>query len=153
MEAIWEDTSPHARFWRQLHNDALDQLIDDPERRLLRHMRHDYKMVREYEKRFGHILKERGLNLFEPIARACGEVWDDEDDEKGGVLKKKSAPMKGKEVPNAICVDCPRQVGVRERKVEGHELQASDGRREIELQEGRQGGSGGACAQKETGAS
>jgi len=151
MEAMWENKDPVARFWVRLHNECVDKMINDPEQFLLRHMRHDYKMVREYQKRFGDIFKERGLNLFELIANACGEVWDDEDEEKGGVLQKKVAPMEVKKSSNAVSVDCTRQVGVREGQSQGHELQASDDLREIKLQEGRQGGSGGACAQEETG--
>ena len=84
MEDTWVNNDPVARFWRRLHNECVDKLISDPEKFLLKHMRHDFEMVRHYQKRFGHIFRERGLNLYELIARACGEVWDDEDEEKGG---------------------------------------------------------------------
>ena len=93
MEAVWGKETKHQRFWRQLLNDRVNELLNDPEKVLLRHMRHDYEMVREYQKRFGDIFKERGVNLYELIAKACGEVWDDEDEEKGGVLRKKVAPI------------------------------------------------------------
>ena len=85
MEAAWGDT-PHARFWIRLLNENVDSLINDPEKILLRHMRHDHQMVRDYQKRFGCVFEERGLNLYELIARACGEIWDNEDEEKGGGL-------------------------------------------------------------------
>ena len=132
MEAAWEDDSPQARFMCRLHNQVVDQLVSDPKQFLLRHMRHDFKMVREYQKRFGYIFQERGLNLYELIARACGEVWDNEDEEKGGVQSaaEKSAPMEVKKrSPHAVRVDCPRQVGVREGKRERHVVQAGSPRR------------------------
>jgi hypothetical protein len=153
MEAMWENKDPVARFWVRLHNECVDKLINDPEQFLLRHMRHDYKMVREYQKRFGEIFKERGVNLYELIAKACGEVWDDEDEEKGGVLRKKVAPMEVKKNPDAISVDCPRQIGVREGKIEGDDVQAGDGLRQVLLQEGGQGcrEGGGASPQKTPG--
>ena len=136
MEAAWNDT-PHARFWRRLLNENVDALINDPDKFLLRHMRHDHQMVRDYQKRYGSIFKERGLNLYELIARACGEVWDNEDEEKGGVLAKKAAPMEQREIRNAVSLDHTREIGVRERKIQGNVVQAGDGRREKDLQEGQ----------------
>ena len=134
MEAAWVDESPAAKFWSRLHNEVVDKLVSDPDQFLLRHMRFDHDMVREYQKRFGHIFTERGLNLYELIAKACGEVWDNEDEEKGGHMKK-VAPMDVKENPNAICVDHPRQIGLREREGQGHVVQGRDDRREEDLQE------------------
>ena len=96
MQSAWKDTA-HAQFWRRLLNEKVDSLVNDPEKILLRHMRFDHQMVRDYQKRFGTIFKERGLNLYELVARACGEVWDNEDEEKGGVLQKKVAPMEQRE--------------------------------------------------------
>ena len=151
---MWVNDSPQIRFLCQLHNQVVDQMLSDPDQFLLRHMRHDYTMVREYQKRFGYIFKERGLNLFELIARACGEVWDNEDEEKGGVLAaEKSAPMEVKKRdPHAVSVDCPREVGVREGERQRNVVQAGDGRREVELQARRQvrraEGRGGCSPQK-----
>ena len=135
MEAVWVDTSPHAVFWRRLHNEVVDKLVSDPDQFLLRRMRYDHDMVREYQRRFGSIFAERGLNLYELIARACGEVWDDEDEEKGGHLRRKNlAPMEVKEKPNALRVDRPRQERVREREEQGDVVQSCDDRREEDLQ-------------------
>ena len=36
MEACWDHTTPHQRFWIRLQNQRVDQLISDPERFLLR---------------------------------------------------------------------------------------------------------------------
>ena len=108
LQSAWKDTA-HAQFWRRLLNEKVDSLVNDPEKILLRHMGFDHQMVRDYQKRFGTIFTERGLNLYELIARACGEVWDNEDEEKGGVLhlcessarstrlQKKVAPMEQRE--------------------------------------------------------
>jgi len=136
METVWENKDPVARFWVRLHNQVVDNLVGDPDQFLLRHMRYDHAMVREYQKRFGDIFRERGLNLYELIAKACGEVWDEEDEEKGGV-QKKVAPMQVKQSPHAVSLDRPRQVGVRKRKVQGDVVQAGNDLREIQLQEGR----------------
>jgi phage anti-repressor protein len=145
MEKAWVNDSATARFWRQLHNDCVDKLVNDPKQYLLKHMRHDYAMVREYQSRFGHIFRERGLNLYELIARACGEVWDNEDEEKGGVRhREKIAPIGVKE-EHAVSLDPAREVGVRERQVQGDVVQAGNGRREIQLQEGGRRKAGGSA--------
>ena len=136
METVWENKDPVTRFWVKLHNQVVDNLVGDPEQFLLRHMRYDHAVVREYQKRFGDIFRERGLNLYELIAKACGEVWDEEDEEKGGV-QKKVAPMEVKQSPHAVSLDRARQVGVRKRKVQGDVVQAGNDLREIQLQEGR----------------
>mgnify|MGYP000047058133 CR=1 FL=1 len=134
MEGCWID--PVGRFWDRLYNGVVDRMINDPKKVLLRHMRHDYGMVRDYQKRFGYIFRERGLNLFELIARACGEIWDEEDEEKGGVLKK-LVPMELKGTQqHAVCVDYPCQVGVRERQIQGDDVQAGNDQCKIQLQEG-----------------
>ena len=139
MEEAWGET-PLTRFWVKLHNQCVDNLVNDPEQFLLKHMRHDHDMVRDYQKRFGRIFEERGLNLYELIARACGEIWDDEDEEKGGVMREKVAPMEVKSpVRHALSLDCPREIGVRQRKVQGDDVQAGNGFREKFLQEGGQG--------------
>ena len=145
MEEVWVDDSPVARFWRRLHNECVDKLINDPEQFLLKHMRHDYQMVRDHQKRFGHIFKERGLNLYELIARACGEVWDNEDEEKGGVRHREKIVPIGVKEQHAISLDPAREVGVREGKVQGDVVQAGNGRREIQLQEGGRRKTGGSA--------
>ena len=140
MEAAWTE-SPQQRFWKRLLNENVDNLVNDPDQFVLKHMRHDHAMGRAYQKRFGPIFKERDLNLYELIAKACGEVWDEEDDEKGGVQlvsMKKSTPMKQR-VPNAVSVDHPREVGVRERESKGHVVQTGDDLSEVQLQEVGQG--------------
>ena len=48
MEEAWTDETPHAKFWRRLLNENVDQLVNDPEKNLLKHMRHDHEMVKSY---------------------------------------------------------------------------------------------------------
>ena len=74
MDQVWE--SPKARFWRRLLNENIDKFLNDPEKRILRHMRYDHKMAKEYQRLFGAILKERGLDLDTLIGEAYGEDWD-----------------------------------------------------------------------------
>ena len=88
METVWAQETAHQRFWRRLLNENVDRLINDPEKFLLKHMRHDHEMVKQYQRRYGHIFESRGLSLYKLIAKACGEVWDEEDEEKGGGRKK-----------------------------------------------------------------
>ena len=80
MQKVWEDNSPAAKFWRQLVRDRATEYMRDPV--FLRDMRHDYTMVREYQKRFGRVWAEYGTNIYKLIAEACGECWDSEDEEK-----------------------------------------------------------------------
>ena len=144
---VWVD--PVGRFWDRLYNGVVDGMLHDPQKVLLRHMRHDYEMVRDYQKRLGYIFRERGLNLYELIARACGEIWDEEDDEKGGVLKK-LVPMVLKGAQHAVRVDYPCQVGVREREIQGDDVQAGNDQCKIELQEGEGRKVGGGGSQEKT---
>ena len=136
MDSVWRE-GPVKRFWDRLLNENVDRLVTDPEQFLLKHMRHDYAMVKDYQKRFGHIFEERGLNLYKLIAEACGEVWDDEDEQKQCFQPKKKPPMnKG----NAVSLDHSRQGCLRQGEVEGDELPRRDGCREEDVQE--KGGSG-----------
>jgi len=135
MEACWNRTTPHQRFWIRLQNQRVDQLVSDPERFLLRHMRHDHEMVKSHQKLLGHIFKERGLCLYKLIAEACGENWDSEDEQK-------NCPPMEQRPDNAISLDCPREERVREREVKGDVVQASDDRREEDVQARREVGLG-----------
>ena len=124
MEGAWTNASdPHVLFWKRLQNQNVDQLLESPE--LLRHMRYDHKLVKRHLKHFGSVFKERGLNLYELIARACGDVWDEEDEEK-------SAPLGVKE--NAVSLDCSREIGLRQDQGQGRYLPRRNGPGEKILQ-------------------
>lgn len=120
--------TPQQRFWIKLQNQRVNQLVSDPDRFLLRHMRHDHAMVKRHQKLFGHIFEQRGLCLYKLIAEACGENWDSEDEQKN------CAPMEQRSPDNAVSLDCPRQANVREGESEGDVVQAGDDRREEDLQ-------------------
>ena len=130
MEAAWADDGPHAKFWRKLMNQRVDQLVNSQE--WLKSLRFRWKELCWWQKRAGPILEERGINLYELVARAHGECWDAEDDEKN------CAPSVGKEKPrqDALEVDYSRQVGVRGREKEKLQLhvRSGDEGREVDLQ-------------------
>ena len=147
MEAVWGKETKHQRFWRQLLNDRVNELLNDPEKVLLRHMRHDYEMVKRHLHYFGAVLKERNLCLYKLIAEACGEVWDEEDEEK----HQKIVTQLDKRNSNAVSLDHPREICVRQGQGEGPYLQAGDGESESDLQAWRRRGRGGVRgAQEET---
>ena len=52
METVWAQETAHQRFWRRLLNENVDRLINDPEKFLLKHMRHDHEMVKQYQRLF-----------------------------------------------------------------------------------------------------
>ena len=123
MDSVWRE-GPVKRFWDRLLNENVDRLVTDPEQFLLKHMRHDYAMVKDYQKRFGHIFEERGLNLFQLIAKASGEVWDSEDEEKGAcILLKKRPPSNQRNHGNHDDFDPARESGVPEGEGRGDEVQ------------------------------
>lgn len=161
MERVWEDSSPHAKFWRQLLNSRVDELISSPE--WLKSLRFNHTMVKWWNKNAGDIFEERGLNLYELIAQSFGECWDEEDEQKCAHAKKENVlPPCVKSKDNkprhedAIRVDHPRQIGVRSQEEEECELLVRPGNegRQSDLQAGREelyrraGGSEEASAEK-----
>ena len=82
MESVWEHDTPHARFWRQLLQQNADQRRLDEE--YLKRLRFQPARAKEDQKRFGDIWAEHNTNIYKLIASACGEVWDNEDEEKHG---------------------------------------------------------------------
>ena len=162
MERVWEDDSPHAKFWRQLLNSRVDELISSPE--WLQSLRFNNTMVKWWNKNAGEIFEERGLNLYQLIAQSFGECWDDEDEQKCAHAKEENVlPPMVKRKDNkprhedAERLDNPRQVGVRKEQEEaGCELHVRPGNegRQSDLQAGREelyrraGGSEEASAKK-----
>ena len=47
----------------------------------MRHLRYQNDRAKKDQKLFGHIWEEYGTNVYKLIAKACGETWDDEDDD------------------------------------------------------------------------
>jgi hypothetical protein len=123
--------------------------------RWLKSLRYKHEEVRWWQKRAGYIFEERGINLYQLIAQAHGECWDNEDEEKCASAKKqgiepplhkKNEPPHVKEKPrqteNAISLDHPREICVRRGQKEECELQvrSSDEGRQIDLQASGKGG-------------
>ena len=120
MEAVWGKETKHQRFWRQLLNDRVNELLNDPEKVLLRHMRHDYEMVKRHLHYFGAVLKERNLCLYKLIAEAYGENWDSEDEEKHD---KKNDSCNQRNHGNHDDLDPARKSGLPEGQGRGHVVQ------------------------------
>ena len=72
MEQVWLDSSPHARFWRNLLNGRVDELVKS--KAWLQSLRYNSQEVKWWLKKCGHIFDERGLNLYELIAQSVG-TW------------------------------------------------------------------------------
>ena len=154
MEKVWtDDGNPHEKFLRTLLNNRVTEMVGSE--RWLKSLRYKHDEVRWWQKRAGYIFEERGLNLYQLIAQAHGECWDNEDEEKCASAKKqgiepplhkKNDPTHVKEKPrqpeNAISLDHPRESGVRRRQKEECELQvrSSDEGRQIDLQASGKGG-------------
>ena len=68
MESAWEEDNHHKNFIESLLNRRLDQLLKNPQH--LKELRHDWDGVRWWQKNCGHLLKERGLDLFDLIQEA-----------------------------------------------------------------------------------
>ena len=137
---MWDKRTPHQRFWDNLVGGALDRLLQTPEQ--IKALRFDYEGLRRLQKTLGPALDKRGTSMMQLVAEAHGEIWDAEDDEKAQarLTMEKSVPLKSKGNPeNAIQVGAAREVGVREGQGQGHDVPPSDGRRQVDLQEGRQG--------------
>ena len=152
MEDAWVDTSPHAKFWRQLLNSRVDLLVGS--KTWLRSLRFKNDEVRWWIKKAGFIFEERGLNLYQLIAESYDENWDAEDEEKHA-QKSVLSTVKKKPRHDAVRLDYPRQIGVRGQEKEEFFLHVRSGNegRQGDLQEGRFGQSssrspGGGCSPK-----
>ena len=142
MEKLWEDEAPEAVFFRKLLNSRVDQLVASPE--WLRSLRFDNDQVRWWQRRAGYIFEERGLNLYELIAGAHGECWDNEDEEKARYAAKENVlppklKTKNPDTENAVRVDHTRKIRLRQGKEEECQLhvRSGDERRQVDLQKGR----------------
>ena len=90
----------------------------------MRHLRYQNDRAKQDQKLFGHIWEEYGTNVYKLIAKACGESWDAEDDEKTGLgrfAEKKTAPIQQRETIDnddvvTTCEEGPRR---REHKLQG----------------------------------
>ena len=140
MNSVWDVETAHARFWRRLLNENVDKMINDPELFLLKHMRYDNEMAKDYQKRFGEILAERGTSMYKLIAGAYGEQWDSEDDQKDpSHMVKKEAPCNQRNHGNHDDLDSARKSGIPEGQGRGHVVQIRPAGSSEDLEKGLQG--------------
>ena len=83
MHKVWEAESARTRFWKRLIRERAIEFMRAPD--YLRTLRHRNDQACKDQKRFGHIWEEYGTNVYQLIAEACGETWDEEDDAKCAV--------------------------------------------------------------------
>ena len=154
MEKVWtDDDNPHKKFLRTLLNNRVTEMVGSE--RWLKSLRYKHDEVRWWQKRAGYIFEERGINLYQLIAQAHGECWDNEDEQKSASAKaaglplprpggaEKNVPPIGKEPQqNAISLDHPREIGVRLGQKEECELhvRSSDEGWKSDLQASGKGG-------------
>ena len=120
MHKAWEDDSPHARFRRQLVRQRADANMIDTE--YLRSLRYRNDRAKHDQKLFGEIWATHGTNVYKLIAKAHGENWDSEDDEKTAPALKKLHQLQQRENNGNACKQLvsARESGSRERQ---HKLQ------------------------------
>ena len=141
---MWEDDSPHARFWRQLIQQRAREFMRN--REYLQTLRGNYEEAKRMQKRFGHVWAEYGTDIYKLTAEACGENWDFEDEEKNAfaraAVKKEAAVKQNKDDDLAPT----RETGTR-RGLD--QLQGISEESECVLEEGK-GLGGGKSPQKES---
>ena len=146
MESVWEHDTPHARFWRQLLQQNADQRRLDEE--YLKRLRFQPARAKEDQKRFGDIWAEHNTNIYKLIAKAHGENWDAEDEEKNAFAlheQNKTDALPQRENDNLAAA---REEGPRERE---HVVQGinEESLCELEKGKGQQGPSGGSGGTEE----
>ncbi len=143
METVWKNH--HADFLCRLHNRVVDQTINDIS--YLKFLQSNWERTIGLQKRCGYIFEQRGINLLDLIAKASCipdvRHMDEEDEEKGGVrAREKVAPIGVKLTEHAVSLDPAREIGVRKGQIQGDVVQASDDRREEDVQARREVGLG-----------
>jgi len=134
LSTVWEEEpekTPHVRFWMDLVNQNLDNMINDPDKFILKHLRYDPAMLKRYEGHFGGALAKRGLTFHQLIAEAYGENWE--------FLPEKSSHANNQR--NHDYLDRAREIGIPERQIRGDVVQGSpQGRRQnLEKERRRRG--------------
>ena len=76
----WETETPHQRFWKKLIRQRAESHMQDVA--YLKMLRNRNDLAKADQKHFGAVWAEHGTNIYKLIAKAHGEVWDSEDDQK-----------------------------------------------------------------------
>ena len=143
---MWEDDSPHARFWRKLIRQRARMFMGH--REYLQTLRGNYEEAKRMQKRFGHVWAEYGTDIYKLTAEACGENWDFEDEEKNAFARsavKKEAAVKQNKDDNLAPA---RQAGSR-RGLDQLQGISQESECVLEEEEGLLGSSGKEGTQKE----
>ena len=136
---MWEYETPQQRFWKRLVRQRAESHMQDA--KYLQLLRHRNDLAKADQKRFGHIWAEHNTNIYKLIAKAHGENWDAEDEQKTAYAlheQKKTAAIPQRENDNLVAA---REEGPRERE---HKFQGinEEGLRLVEKGKGQQGGGG-----------
>ena len=120
MHRAWEEDTAHGRFWRQLVRGRAVANMQDAE--YLRSLRYQNDRAKKDQRLFGKIWEEHGTNIYKLIAKAHGEIWDEEDDQKTAPVLEKLHQLQTKGNNEHACKQLvsPRQGGSLERE---HQLQ------------------------------
>ena len=94
MHALWEYETPQQRFWKRLVRQRAESHMQDA--KYLQALRHRNDLAKADQKRFGHIWAEHNTNIYKLIAKAHGENWDAEDEEKTAFALNKTAAIQSK---------------------------------------------------------
>ena len=118
MHRAWEEDTAHGRFWRQLVRGRAIANMQDAE--YLRSLRYQNDRAKKDQRLFGKIWEEHGTNIYKLIAKAHGEIWDEEDDQKTAPVLKKLHQLQQRETKGDDNVAPTCKGGSRERE---HKLQ------------------------------
>ena len=138
----WDDEGPTARFWKRLVRERALEFMRSPD--YLKGLRHDNKRAVADQKAFGHIWEEFGTNVYQLIAGAHGESWDEEDEQKQmqrvATAPNKTPPLHQRQNDDNLVAACETSTRGGEHLLQG-EFEAS----EQELEEGRKEEGKGVC--------
>ena len=113
---MWGQDTAHDAFWDTLLQERARMFENFPE--FLRSLRFQYKEAERLQRMFGRVWAGRNTNIYKLIARACGETWDDEDEEKvASARPKKDVAIKQSGNDDLVAA---RKAGSRLRQ---HQLQ------------------------------
>ena len=130
----WDDEGPTARFWKRLVRERALEFMRSPD--YLKGLRYDNKRAVADQKAFGHIWEEFDTNVYQLIAGAHGESWDEEDEQKEmqrvATAPNKTPPLHQRQNDDNLVAACETSTLGGEHLLQG-EFEAS----EQELEEGR----------------
>ena len=149
MHTAWETETPHQRFWKKLIRQRAESHMQDVA--YLRMLRNRNDLAKADQKHFGAVWAEHGTNIYKLIAKAHGEVWDSEDDQKTASKLEAHEKSDSIEQKENADLDRTREIGVFEGQGLGDEVQGRPASGSEDLEKVGQGleveeeGFGGTC--------